>query len=132
MRTVRRTTAASGLLLAGSLLVASPASADHGYDLDCADFATQAEAQAHFLAHPGDPDGLDADDDGIACETYFGGGSATVPSGEEDQMAAMPQGGVATGGGSTAGPENLGLIAAGGLAVLVGTGGLVVARRQAR
>ena len=37
-------------------------------DLDCADFATQAEAQAEFDAEPSDPNGLDADDDGIACE----------------------------------------------------------------
>ena len=130
MRTIRRTTAASGLFLAGAMMFASPASADHGTDLDCADFGSQGEAQAHFEAHPGDPDRLDADSDGVACETYFGGGSASSPSGEDGQMAAMPEGGVATGGGSTAGPENLGLIAAGGLAILVGTGGLVLARRQ--
>lgn len=40
-------------------------------DRDCADFATQAEAQAFFLAAGGparDPHRLDGDDDGIACE----------------------------------------------------------------
>ncbi len=37
-------------------------------DLDCADFASQAEAQAIFDADPSDPNGLDADGDGIACE----------------------------------------------------------------
>ena len=37
-------------------------------DLDCADFATQPEAQATLDADPTDPNGLDADDDGIACE----------------------------------------------------------------
>ena len=38
-------------------------------DLDCPDFATQAEAQAYFeAAGPGDPHRLDADNDGIACE----------------------------------------------------------------
>ena len=37
----------------------SPASATHGYDLDCSDFSNQAAAQAHLAAHPGDPDGLD-------------------------------------------------------------------------
>ena len=36
-------------------------------DYDCADFATQAEAQEYLL--PGDPYGLDADNDGIACES---------------------------------------------------------------
>jgi len=38
-------------------------------DRDCRDFATQAEAQAFYDANgPGDPHGLDADHDGIACE----------------------------------------------------------------
>ncbi len=38
-----------------------------GGDLDCRDFTTQAEAQAFLL--PGDPHRLDADNDGLACET---------------------------------------------------------------
>jgi len=37
-------------------------------DLDCADFADQAAAQAALRAGPSDPDRLDADRDGIACE----------------------------------------------------------------
>jgi hypothetical protein len=41
-------------------------------DLDCADFATQAEAQAEFDADPSDPNGLDADNDRIACEELSG------------------------------------------------------------
>lgn len=36
-------------------------------DKDCSDFDTQAEAQAHYRADG--TDGLDADGDGIACET---------------------------------------------------------------
>lgn len=36
-------------------------------DYDCADFATQAQAQEHLL--PGDPYRLDGDDDGVACES---------------------------------------------------------------
>src|SRR5688572_29486714 len=47
----------------------SPASATHGYDRDCPSFANQSAAQNHLLAHPGDPDGLDADRDGRACES---------------------------------------------------------------
>jgi len=35
-------------------------------DLDCADFANQAEAQEHL--YPGDPHRLDGDSDGVACE----------------------------------------------------------------
>ena len=41
-------------------------------DLDCADFATREEAQAALESDPSDPNGLDADDDGIACEELFG------------------------------------------------------------
>jgi hypothetical protein len=43
-------------------------------DLDCRDFATQAEAQAHLDADLGDPDRLDQDADGQACEVFFGTG----------------------------------------------------------
>lgn len=55
------------MCLAGlvTLLVWTP-SASAG-DLDCADFATQAEAQQHLT--PGDPHGLDAEGDGVACES---------------------------------------------------------------
>lgn len=41
-------------------------------DYDCSDFATQEEAQEYLL--PGDPYGLDADNDGIACEDLPSGG----------------------------------------------------------
>lgn len=44
-----------------------PSGADGSYN--CADFDTQAQAQQFFRdAGPGDPNGLDADSDGIACE----------------------------------------------------------------
>ena len=37
---------------------------------NCSDFDTQQEAQDFFEAEgPGDPHNLDADDDGIACES---------------------------------------------------------------
>jgi len=45
-------------------------------DLNCGDFATQAEAQAALTQ--GDPNNLDEDDDGIACEDSFEGGSTTT------------------------------------------------------
>jgi Excalibur calcium-binding domain len=47
-------------------------------DLNCADFATQQEAQAELERNPSDPKNLDADGDGVACETYpygTGGGA---------------------------------------------------------
>jgi endonuclease YncB( thermonuclease family) len=44
-------------------------------DRDCADFDTQREAQAYFENRgPGDPDRLDADDDGRACDSLPSGG----------------------------------------------------------
>ncbi|MFC5142157.1 excalibur calcium-binding domain-containing protein [Actinomycetospora rhizophila] len=39
-------------------------------DRDCADFSSRAEAQAVLDDDPSDPERLDADDDGIACESY--------------------------------------------------------------
>ena len=60
-----------GLLVLAVLYVSSgnDVFASHGTDLNCSDFSTQAEAQAHLRDHPTDPDGLDADGDGIACES---------------------------------------------------------------
>ncbi|HKQ96284.1 MAG TPA: excalibur calcium-binding domain-containing protein, partial [Candidatus Polarisedimenticolia bacterium] len=60
--------AAIPLALTPSASAATAAAAD----LDCADFATQASAQSYFLSRGGpanDPDRLDSDGDGIACET---------------------------------------------------------------
>lgn len=39
---------------------------------NCADFTTQADAQAVLRADPGDPNGLDRDKDGVACESNRG------------------------------------------------------------
>lgn len=74
---------AIGLLL---LLAVFPSAAKA--DRDCSDFATQADAQHYFVSIGGpsqDPDGLDADHDGIACESnpcpcdYGTGGGAPLP-----------------------------------------------------
>jgi len=46
--------------------------------LNCEDFASQEEAQAELERDPSDPNNLDADNDGLACETFDyddGGGS---------------------------------------------------------
>jgi Excalibur calcium-binding domain len=48
-----------------ALATSSPGTAA-ARDYDCADFATQAEAEEYLL--PGDPYNLDGDNDGIACE----------------------------------------------------------------
>ncbi len=54
--------------LSVALFAVSPALAQD--DQNCADFTSQAEAQAHLEADPSDPDNLDADNDGVACEDY--------------------------------------------------------------
>ena len=56
------------VLALGSLGTASVAGANHSGNLNCKDFQFQEDAQAHLDAHPTDPDRLDADNDGIACE----------------------------------------------------------------
>jgi hypothetical protein len=65
------------LLSLGALLPAGASAIDY----DCEDFATQEEAQEYLL--PGDPYGLDGDNDGIACEDLphggGGGGGSTKP-----------------------------------------------------
>ncbi|WP_205245722.1 excalibur calcium-binding domain-containing protein [Devosia naphthalenivorans] len=59
------------VLLAAALVGLSLASVSPALaDMDCKDFGLQREAQAYFEAHgPGDPDRLDRDNDGIACES---------------------------------------------------------------
>jgi hypothetical protein len=67
----RSKTFALFLLTMPAVLAVWPSSAA-AVDYDCSDFATQEEAQEHLL--PGDPYGLDADHDGIACEDLPSGG----------------------------------------------------------
>ena len=92
-------------------------------DRDCADFATQAEAQAVLDVDSSDPNRLDADNDGEACEDLPAGVATSNDDDEDapaatsndddnsdngdgsddaDQVSVKPQGGVATGDGSTA------------------------------
>jgi endonuclease YncB( thermonuclease family) len=76
---------ALGATLLVLALLATPAAAHHSYDMDCSSFSSQAAAQYHMNAHPGDPDGLDGnDDDGLACESsscpcYYGGATQPEP-----------------------------------------------------
>lgn len=62
-------------------------------DRDCADFSSRAAAQAVLDDDPSDPERLDADDDGIACEQQFGEAG--------QQVQVHPTGGVDTGGDPT-------------------------------
>jgi hypothetical protein len=63
-------------------VTAAPASAQ---GVNCSDFSSQAAAQYYMNAHPGDPDGLDGNDnDGRACESnpcpcYYGPDAGPPP-----------------------------------------------------
>lgn len=131
--------AASGLALGATFLSMPTAAAAPG-DLDCSDFATQAEAQAEFDSDTSDPNRLDDDGDGIACETLPpGSGKDTKDrSGHhcecdeqrsQQDIAQPPRGGVDTGAGGTAGLESEGLFAFGGVAA-AGAVGLALYRRR--
>ena len=72
--------------------------AAYAKDVDCSDFSTQAAAQHYFINHGGpnsDPDGLDSDGDGIACESNpcpcttstGGGGGGGEPGGNKRKHA---------------------------------------------
>jgi hypothetical protein len=72
-RVIRMKGFALGVLLAAVFIVPTGAQAAtaHTTAVNCSDFSSQAAAQNYFVAHGGpssDPDGLDADHDGIACE----------------------------------------------------------------
>jgi hypothetical protein len=58
------------------------------FDYDCADFATQEEAQEQLL--PGDPCGLDGDGDGVACEDLPSGGGGGGGGGESEPKPPPP------------------------------------------
>ena len=76
-----RTTVATATLAAAAVVVPLSGTA-LAQDLDCSNFATQEDAQAEFAANPGDPHGLDDDNDGIACETLPSG----YPEGGEEAL----------------------------------------------
>ena len=81
----RSITLRSAAVLAAATIAALPlagiASAAPAADRDCPDFSSQAAAQAALV--PGDPERLDRDKDGKACEDYeykSGGSSAPATS----------------------------------------------------
>ena len=118
---------AAAMLAGVSVAAASPAAAQTG-DRDCPDFATQAEAQAVLDADPSDPERLDADNDGVACEDLLPGGTDSGAANNQNQQ--MPNGGVDAGFGGTAGDDIVGPTSAvlvGGL--LIAGGGVMLRRR---
>jgi Excalibur calcium-binding domain len=133
----RRTSAAAGVLVAATLSLGASGTAGAA-DLDCSDFATQAEAQAALIAAPTDPNGLDTDDDGSACETLpvTAGGQPVTEDNTvlgTAQVATQPAGPVAAGDGSAAAGDSSALpFALGGLAFAGSAAAAVAARRSSR
>jgi hypothetical protein len=106
-----RTLAASLALGTAAMLPLAGVASAQPRDRDCSDFATQAEAQEALDSTSGDPERLDEDDDGTACETLpagSSGGDSDSDSAEDDdndngQVADVPRGGVDTGDGTATG-----------------------------
>jgi hypothetical protein len=127
-----RSTAVAAVLAAGlSLPMVGTADAA---DRDCPDFAGQAEAQAAFDAVPGDPERLDGDGDGIACEDYAYPAARTSTGGSTTggQVSTVPAGAVAAGDGSSAEGGSALPYVLGGLAFAGAGGAAVAARRSSR
>ena len=130
-------------LAIAAMVVTSSASADHvGDTFNCDDFTYQADAQAHYRLHPTDQDGLDDDDDGIACESNpcpcdedavllqtetpapTGTPAPTPEAGAATPTPVSPAAAPLTGGQPAGGHGDLTVILILG-AVLLGTGGLI-------
>jgi hypothetical protein len=96
---------------------------------NCSDYEYQEDAQAALTA--GDPDNLDADNDGRACEDLpsRGGGSNGNGEGEEEEPT-QPEGGVDAGSGGTADGDINGAAGLVGVGTLLAVGGVVVLRRR--
>lgn len=146
---LRRSLLLAALSMVISLVLAPAAMAQN--TLNCGDFASQPDAQANLQANPSDPNNLDADDDGLACEEYpYPGleplpeGSPPLPPGEtlqpadngttDDQYAVedASEEPVATADASAL-PDTGGVplvpVAASGAALLLVGGGLPLIRR---
>jgi Excalibur calcium-binding domain len=131
-----RSTAAAGVLLTAALSLGFSGTANAA-DRDCPDFASQAEAQAAFDAVPGDPERLDANNNGVACEEYgYAAGSPTstkAPAATTSgQVSTRPAGAVAAGDGSSAADGSVLPYVLGGLAFAGAGGAAVAARRSSR
>jgi hypothetical protein len=75
--------------------------------LDCSDFASQLQAQEALNDDPSDPNGLDADGDGIACESSTGGGGDGGSAPEQASSAsasASSSASASAGGGGAVSP----------------------------
>ncbi|MEU9390389.1 excalibur calcium-binding domain-containing protein [Streptomyces sp. NPDC048324] len=129
-----RTRSLSTVALALVATVGPAAAAAHAQsDLDCSDFVFQEDAQAVFNSDPSDPNRLDADNDGIACEDLPHRPAATATATSTAAATAVPQRGVNAGLGGSRGPADFEVVGGVGLTVLgagLAAGHLVLRRRR--
>ncbi len=98
-------------------------------DVSCEDFSTQGQAQVILDQDPSDPNGLDEDGDGIACEDLPSDGAGNDGQRRDrNRNNDDPQGAVDSGLGGTAG--SLPYLLLGGGAVLSAAFGAVVGSRR--
>ena len=153
-RALTTAAAVAGLALLGPVPFASAQlSTPLTGDVDCPDFQYQEEAQAVLDATPGDPNGLDRDKDGIACDTlphrpkqpstvtatpssekpatHSAPKTATKkPAATGGQVKVKPVGGVATGGGEPEDEVPAFLVLSGTLMAATVSGGMVLYLRR--
>ena len=134
---MRRTTAAGVLVTA--LLTLGTTGTANAADLNCDDFPNQAAAQAALLADPSDPNNLDGNDDGEACENHTYAPSASSSTGTStgtstgaSQVSTRPTGAVAAGDGSASEDGSALPFVLGGAALAAAGGAAVAARRSSR
>ena len=102
-------------------------------DLDCRDFVVQEDAQAELARDLGDPNRLDADNDGIACEELIRAGTTgtTSPTAPATTPVPVPTRGVDAGVGGGSAPAGFERPLGVGLAVgSLGAAAAVVSRRR--
>ena len=75
---IRTVLCATALAALTAFPLAGVAAAQQPTDRDCRDFASQAAAQSALRSHSGDPERLDANHNGVACDEYF----KTAPGGD--------------------------------------------------
>ena len=138
MRRSRTLLFALMVALVASFALPMAASAGSSSGLNCSDFSSQQDAQATYVEQDGDPDNLDDDNDGSACDDYSYDDEFVEDDVEfaDASVDEYPREGIASGGGSTApgGPSPLPLLmSAGVFAVLAaGSWGFAVRRRLGR
>ncbi len=155
-RALTTAAAVAGLALLGPVSLASAQLATSlAADLDCGDFQYQEDAQAVLDQDKSDPNHLDDDKDGIACETrpHRPQQNTSTPTSEQpstttkthpvpkttttakksttgNQVKVKPVGGVATGGGEPEEGAPGFLVLSGALLAAAASGGMVLHLRR--